>query len=156
MKRIKLDKIDRSILKDLQVNGRMTNVELAKNAGISAPPCLRRVNALEDAGYIQSYHARLNNHLLGYPVTIFAKVGLTSQKDSDLKDFQKKIAEWTCVRECHLLSGDSDYLLRIVAKDWDEYQHFLTNELACAPHVSSVKTSLSIKCVKDEPGIPLE
>src|SRR4051812_34461003 len=108
MRRIKLDKIDRRILRDLQTDGRMTNVELAHRAGISAPPCLRRVRALEEAGYIRGYHADLNPEALGYGVTVFAQVGLNSQAEPDLKAFEALIRSWPEVREANMLAGDTD------------------------------------------------
>ncbi|MGB0718958.1 MAG: Lrp/AsnC family transcriptional regulator [Bdellovibrionales bacterium] len=156
MRRAKLDKIDKKILRDLQDNGRITNVELAKNVGISAPPCLRRVRALEDSGYIKSYHAQVEPSLLGYSVTIFALVKLTSQAEKDLQKFEAQIKDWPMVRECHMLAGDVDFLLKIVAKDWDTYQTFLTNHLTAAPNVTSVKSSLAIRSGKSEPGVPIE
>ena len=156
MPRIKLDKIDRKILDNLQKDGRMSNVDLAKEAGISAPPCLRRVRALEDAGLIKSYHARVDNKALGYGVTIFAKVKLESHADTDLSAFEAACAGWDCVRECWMLTGDTDFLLKIVARDWDDYQQFLTSPLTASPNVSSVKSSLSIRASKEEPGVPID
>lgn len=134
----------------------MTNVDLAQEVGISAPPCLRRVRSLEEKGYIKSYHAKVDPALLGYGVTIFAMVKLTSQADKDLSAFIDRINQWPMVRECHMLAGDVDFILKIVAKDWDSYQDFLTHELTAAPNVTSVKSSLCIRSVKDEPGVPIE
>jgi DNA-binding Lrp family transcriptional regulator len=156
MARAKLDKIDKKILRELQGDGRITNVDLAKNVGISAPPCLRRVRALEELGYIKSYHARLDSAYLGYSVTVFALVKLTSQAEQDLLEFERRIKEWPMVRECHMLAGDVDFMLKIVAKDWDDYQEFLTHELTAAPNVTSVKSSLAIRATKETPGIPIE
>ena len=156
MARAKLDKIDRKILKELQDDGRITNVDLAKNVGISAPPCLRRVRALEEIGFIKSYHAKVDASYLGYTVTVFALVKLTSQAETDLKDFEKRINDWEMVRECHMLAGDVDFLLKIVAKDWDNYQEFLTHELTAAPNVTSVKSMLTVRAGKDVPGIPIK
>ncbi len=156
MRRAKLDKIDKKILRDLQDNGRITNVELAQNVGISAPPCLRRVRALEEAGLIKSYHAKVDNAALGYSVTIFALVKLTSQAENDLVEFEKHIRQLPMVRECNMLAGDVDFILKIVAKDWDSYQEFLTKNLTAAPNVTSVKSSLAIRCAKDTPGVPIE
>lgn len=156
VRRTKLDKIDRKILKDLQEDGRMTNVELAHNVGISAPPCLRRVRTLEESGYIESYHAKINPAAMGYTVTVFAQVRLTSHADTDLKKFEKQVREWELVRECYMLAGDFDFILKIVAKDWDAYQNFLTNDLTAAPNVTSVKSALSIRTTKDEPGVPID
>lgn len=156
MRRVKLDKIDKKILMHLQKDGRMTNVDLAKEAGISAPPCLRRVRALEEAGYISSYHAKLDAAAMGYGVTVFAQVKLVSQAENDLKQFIALIESWPVVRECHMLAGDTDFLLKIVAHDWDDYQHFLTGKLTAAPNVTSVKSSLCIRTAKEDPGVPVD
>ena len=154
-KKIKLDSVDRKILADLQDDGRMTNVELATRAGISAPPCLRRVRALEDAGVIRGYHADIDGDALGYTVTIFAFVGLTSQAETDLQDFETLVGDWDMVRECHMLMGETDFLLKIVAHDWDDFQRFLTTKLTPAPNVSHVKTALSIRARKTQTGVPV-
>jgi DNA-binding Lrp family transcriptional regulator len=156
MRRIKLDKIDRRILRDLQANGRMTNVELAQHAGISAPPCLRRVRALEEAGFIRGYHADVNPELLGYGVTVFAQVGLKSQAEPDLKAFEELAQTWPEVREVHMLAGETDFLLKIVAIDWDRYQRFLTTQLTAAPNVGHVRSMLAIRASKHEPGVPID
>lgn len=156
MKKTKIDKIDRTILKELQENGRITNVELARKAGISAPPCLRRVRALEDSGYIKGYRARLDASMLGYGVTVFAMVRLTSQAEQDLVRFERHVSALPMVRECHMLAGEVDFILKIAAKDWESYQEFLKKELTGAPNVTSVKSSLCIRAAKDEPGLPIE
>jgi DNA-binding Lrp family transcriptional regulator len=156
MRHVKLDRIDRRILRDLQADGRMTNVDLARRAGISAPPCLRRVRALEEAGYIRGYHADVNAEMLGYGVTVFAHVGLASQAETDLRSFEALIATWPEVREANMLAGETDFLLKIVAEDWDAYQKFLTSKLTAAPNVSHVKSALSIRTSKYEPGVPIE
>lgn len=155
MQKVKLDRIDRRILADLQSDGRMTNVELARRVGISAPPCLRRVRALEDAGYILGYHAEVEPSALGYSVMIFAFVGLNSQAEVDLRAFQDLVLEWPEVRECYMLAGDTDFLLKIVAEDWDEYQKFVTCKLTAAPNISHVKSALAIRCSKNEAGVPI-
>ena len=155
MRRVKLDRIDRRILRDLQDDGRITNVELAKRAGISAPPCLRRVRALEDAGYIRGYHADVDPELLGFGVMVFAHVGLTSQAESDLVAFESLVASWPDVRECHMLAGETDFLLKIVAQDWDSYNRFLTSQLTAAPNVSHVKSALAIRLSKQGCGVPI-
>ena len=156
MRRVKLDKIDRRILRDLQGDGRMTNVELARRAGISAPPCLRRVRALEEAGYIRGYHADINPEALGFGVAVFAQVGLSSQAEADLRQFEELAASWPLVRECHMLAGETDFLLKIVAEDWDAYQRFLTTQLTAAPNVSHVKSALAIRTSKSLPGVPID
>jgi DNA-binding Lrp family transcriptional regulator len=156
MQSAKLDRIDRRILRDLQDNGRMTNVELASRVGISAPPCLRRVRALEQADLIRGYHADINPEALGFSVTIFAFVGLSSQAEADLVAFEEMVGEWPEVRECHMLSGETDFLLKIVARDWDAFQRFLTSSLTPALNVSNVKTALAFRTKKQLPGVPID
>lgn len=152
---VKLDKIDRRIISDLQKDGRITNVDLAKNAGISAPPCLRRVRNLEEAGLILSYHARVNHSALGFPVTVFTTVKLHSVGEGELRKFEMLIDKWPLVREAYVMTGESDFLLKIVARDWDDYQNFLTTQLLESANVSAVKSSLSIKTSKCKAGVPL-
>ena len=156
MSKIKLDRIDRQILRDLQADGRMSNVDLAKRVGISAPPCLRRVRALEDAGFIEGYHADISAAALDYHVTVFAQVGLEHHSDKHIKAFTDLVNEWGLVRECHLMTGDFDALLKIVAHDWDEYQAFVTETLMAAPNIETVRSNLSIKATKEKPGVPVE
>lgn len=156
MQRVKLDRIDRRILSDLQADGRITNVELARRAGISAPPCLRRVRALEEAGFIRGYHAEVDPVAMGYNVTVFAHVGLNSQADADLRAFEELVRQWPEVRECHMLAGETDFLLKVVAHDWDDYQRFLTTRLTAAPNISHVKSALAIRTSKQEPGVPID
>ena len=155
MARVKLDAIDCRILHDLQADGRITNVELARRAGISAPPCLRRVRVLEEAGFIRGYHAELEPKHLGFNVTVLAQVGLSSQAEPDLEAFEDLVRGWPEVRECHMLAGETDFLLKVVAEDWDAYQRFLTTRLTAAPNVSHVKSALSIRASKSEPGVPI-
>ncbi|MBT8417680.1 MAG: Lrp/AsnC family transcriptional regulator [Silicimonas sp.] len=150
----KLDAIDRRILAELQADGRMTNVELASRVGISAPPCLRRVRTLEEQGYIQGYHASVDARALGFEVQVFAMVGLQSQAEADLSAFEERCRNWPLVRECHMLNGEVDFVLKCVAPDLSTFQRFLTEELTAAPNVVGVKTSLVIRDAKDEPGVP--
>jgi DNA-binding Lrp family transcriptional regulator len=155
MRRTKLDPVDRCILRELQTEGRITNVELARRAGISAPPCLRRVRALEAAGIIRGYHADLAPAALGFAVTVFAQIGLSSQAEADLVAFERLVAGWPEVREAHMLAGETDFLLKIVAADWDSYQRFLTTKLTAAANVSHVKSALTLRISKFTPGFPI-
>lgn len=152
----RLDPIDRKILAELQADGRMTNVELAKRVGISAPPCLRRVRTLEEAGFIRGYHARVDPRELGFEVQVFAMVGLQSQAEADLSAFEARCRAWPLVRECHMLNGEVDFILKCVAPDLSTFQSFLTEQLTAADNVASVKTSLVIRGAKDEPGVPFD
>ena len=155
MQKVKLDRIDRRILRDLQDDGRMTNVELSQRAGISAPPCLRRVRALEDAGYIKGYHAEIAGSLLNYKEMFFALVGLDSQAQSVLQDFETQMNSWPEVRECHMIRGGGDFLLKVVAKDKDQ-RDALTMGITAASHVSTVTTFETIRTAKDLSGIPID
>lgn len=156
MSATRLDEIDRKILAELQADGRMTNVELAKRVGISAPPCLRRVRTLEEAGFIRGYHADVDPRELGFEVQVFAMVGLQSQAEADLSAFEARCRAWPLVRECHMLNGEVDFILKCVAPDLSTFQSFLTEELTAADNVVSVKTSLVIRDAKDEPGVPFD
>ena len=156
MAKVKLDRIDLRILRDLQENGRMTNVDLAKRAGISPPPCLRRVRALEDTNCIRGYHADVNPEALGFGVTVYANVGLHSQAEADLLAFEELARSWPDVRECHMLAGEMDLLIKIVSTDWDSYQKFLTTRLTAAPNVSVVKSALAIRTSTHRPGVPID
>ena len=153
---VKLDAIDRQILIELQADGRMTNVELSKRVGISAPPCLRRVRALEEAGLIEGYHADVDARSLGFEVEVFAMVGLKSQAENDLVAFEEAVRAWPLVRDCHMLNGEIDFVLRIVAPDLPSFQQFLTHDLTPFPNLESVTTRLVIRRSKREAGVPLD
>lgn len=152
----RLDRIDRHILRLLQEDGRMTNVDLAARVGISPPPCLRRVRSLERAGFIRGYHADLDPQRLGFEVRVFAQVRLKSQAEPDLLAFEELARGWSTVRECHMLNGEVDFILKCAAPDLKAFQRFLTESLTPAPNVASVKTSLVIRSGKDEPAVPFD
>ncbi|KRC82198.1 DNA-binding Lrp family transcriptional regulator [Sphingomonas naasensis] len=152
---MRFDDIDVRILGLLQDNGRMTNVELAERVGLTAPPCLRRVRALEQQGAISGYHAALDPAALGYNLTVFAMVSLKSQAESDLRAFEQLVADIPEVRECHMLNGEIDFILKIVAPDLQSFQQILTTKLTTAPNVEHVKTSLTIRTSKALPGVPV-
>ena len=149
-----LDQIDRRILAELQVDGRMTNVELARRADITAPPCLRRMRRLEEAGVIRGYHADTDPARLGWEITFFAVVGLESQKETVLHGFETLVAEWPEVRECHMIRGGGDFLLRLVARD-TAHENALTQKLTGAPHVGRVQTLQTIRTSVSLAGVPL-
>lgn len=150
-----LDLIDLKILAEIQADGRITNVELARRVGISPPPCLRRVRALEEAGYIHGYRGQIDGRKLGFDVTVFASVHLASQADADLRAFEQFVRQEPLVRECWMLSGEIDFILKCVAPDMATFQEFVTR-LTAAPQVRNVKTSLVLHNSKDAPGVPLE
>lgn len=151
-----MDRIDRQILGFLQDDGRMTNVDLAERVGLTAPPCLRRVRALEEQGAIRGYHAELDAGVLGYPITVFAMVSLRSQAEADLAAFEAHVGAIPEVRECHMLNGEIDFILKIVAADLKGFQGLLTTHLTAAENVASVKTSLTIRTAKHLPGVPID
>jgi len=151
-----IDELDRSILAILQEEGRITNVELASRVGLTAPPCLRRMRALEESGVIKGYHAELDPGALGYGIMVFALVSLRSQAEADLRAFESHVAELPEIRECHMLNGEIDFILKIVAHDLQSFQSFLTSKLTPAPNVASVKTSLTIRTSKTSCGIPVD
>ncbi len=153
--RDRFDDVDLKILDELQNDGRITNVELAHRAGISAPPCLRRVRALEEAGVIRGYRALLDEKQLGFEVTAFAMVGLSSQAEADLMAFEDQVRAWPLVRECHMLSGEVDFMLKCVAPDLTRFQDFIIQDLTAAPNVDAVKTALIIRESKSEAVAPL-
>ncbi|TCD04986.1 Lrp/AsnC family transcriptional regulator [Erythrobacteraceae bacterium CFH 75059] len=153
---MELDQIDRQLLALLQANGRITNVELAARVGLTAPPCLRRVRALEEAGYIEGYHARLSARRLGVDITVLVLVSLRSQAEDVLRAFEEHVAGLPQVRQCHMVNGEIDFILTVVSRDLTSFQAFLTTHLTSAPGVASVKTSPVIRTAKDEPGVPVE
>ncbi|WP_447724553.1 Lrp/AsnC family transcriptional regulator [Sphingomonas koreensis] len=150
------DEIDRQIMAHLQADGRMTNVDLADRVGLTAPPCLRRVRTLEEKGAIRGYHADLDPVWLGYTITVFAMVSLKSQAETDLEAFEAHVSGIPEIRECYMLNGDIDFILKIVAKDLSSFQQFLTTKLTTAPNVAHVRTSLTIRSSKSLPGVPVE
>jgi len=154
--KIRLDAIDWHILNELQADGRITNVELARRVGISAPPCLRRVRALEEAGLIRGYRTLLDEKQLGYEVTAFAMVGLHSQTEADLIAFENTVNGWPEVRECYMLSGEVDFLLKCVVPDLQSFQNFIIRDLTAAPNVDSVRTALTIRQTKNDPVVPMK
>ena len=148
------DAIDRRILSELQADGRITNVELARRAGISAPPCLRRVRRLEESGLIRGYHAETDPNKLGWSITFFVIVGLDSQKELVLSAFERTVALWDEVRECHMIRGGGDFLLRVVARD-AAHENLLTQRLTGIAEVSRVQTLQTIRTSKNQPGVPI-
>jgi len=151
----RLDEIDHILLRALQTDGRMSNVDLAEKAGISAPPCLRRLRHLEESGYIKSYSANLDAEKMGYSISAFIQISLASTKNDDLQAFMHKIQEWDHVREAYALAGDCDFLLKIVARNWDDYQDFLLNILPTAPAIGTNKSYLAVKAIKTTGGVPV-
>lgn len=152
---VTLDATDWKILRELQQQGRLTNVELASRVGLSPPPCLRRVQALEKAGIIAGYRALLDGDKLGFDVSMFAFVGLARQAEAELTAFAARAAQWPLVREAYAISGEADFLLKCTARDLSQLQDFIIRELTAAPNVEHVKTTLILRVAKYEPGVPI-
>jgi DNA-binding Lrp family transcriptional regulator len=151
----RLDSIDIAILRELQDDGSITNVELARRVGLSAPPCLRRVRALEEAGYIKGYRALLTPKMLGFEVVFFAMVQLATQGKAQLAEFQRRVTDWPAVRECWSLSGEVDFILKCVAPNLTGLQR-VVDDLTELPNVRNVRSALSLDVIKDEPLVPME
>lgn len=156
MSLIELDDIDRRILTALQNNARISNVELARMVGLSPSPCLRRVKTLEDCGVIQRYVSLLDQGAVGFPVSVFVNVTLERQVESALEQFEAAIEQRPEVLECYLMTGDADYLLRVVTRDLASYERFLVDHLARIPGVSSIKSSFALKQVSYRTALPLK
>ena len=155
MPEIDLDAIDRRILDGLQRNGRVSNVDLARDVGLSPSPCLRRVRELEAAGVIDRYVAVLDPGAVGLSLSVFVQVTLERQIESALDTFERVVAARPEVMECYLMTGDADYLLRVVVADVAAYEQFLKNHLTRIPGVASIKSSFALNRVKYETALPL-
>jgi len=156
MQRVKLDKIDRRILRDLQADGRMTNVELSKRAGISAPPCLRRVRNLEKAGIIKGYCATIDQKACGYPITCFVRIRLSIHTEDTIQKFEKIVNDTPEILDCYLMAGGSDYQLRVVTGSLDEYEELVRKTFQKLPGISSVETSFAYGVVKKSRVLPVK
>jgi Lrp/AsnC family transcriptional regulator, leucine-responsive regulatory protein len=152
---MKLDDIDRRILAALQRDGRLQNVELAKRVGLSPSPCLRRVKALEESGVIEKYVAMLDPAMIGMGLTVFARVWLKGQDNETVNKFTDEIKKLPQVVECHLMAGDCDFLLRVVAADLDDYRRFQLEHLTRIECVQNVKTEIPMQKIKLTSELPL-
>lgn len=150
-----LDAIDHHILTLLQENARLSNVDLADAVGLSPSPCLRRVRALEDAGVITGYAALVDQEAVGLPVSVFVMVTLERQIEHALEEFEARVLALPEVMECYLMTGDSDYMLRVVTQDLRAYEAFLMNHLTKFPGVSSIKSSFALKQVVYRTALPI-
>tara|TARA_B100000795_G_scaffold49994_1_gene32832 strand:- start:240 stop:710 length:471 start_codon:yes stop_codon:yes gene_type:complete len=156
MNKKELDLIDKKILRILQDDGRISNLDLSKKIGMSPPPTLRRVRDLEQNGYIEGFRANLNHSKLGYDLTVFIFIGLKNQNEEELNKFEKLVWGWEEVRECHMLNGEVDFILKIVAKNMNTFQEFLTNNISSNDNISSIKTAFAIKATKSLGNVPLD
>ena len=150
-----MDELDLKILEKLQHDARITNVALAESVNLSPAPCLRRVKELEEEGVISGYNTLLNPEKLGWMVSVFIEIRLERQVLSDLQVFEEHIENFPEVMECYLMTGSSDYLLRVVAKDLKSLQTFITDRLAGVPNVANMQSSVALKQVKYKTALPI-
>jgi DNA-binding Lrp family transcriptional regulator len=152
---MKLDKQDRAILTALQRDGRLPNAALAQLVSLSESACLRRLRALEESGVIEGYTARLNQQLAGHPVNVFVDITLNRQAQTDLQSFEAAIKAIPEVMECYLMSGDSDYLLRVVVADTAHFERIHSQQLTRLPGVARVHSSFALRTVKRSRELPV-
>lgn len=155
MSRNKLDEIDSRILRVLQENARISNVDLAESVGISPSPCWRRVRELETDGVIDRYVTLVKPGAVGLPVSVFIQVSLEKQVEAALEEFEAAVLARPEVMECYLMTGDADYLLRVVLSDLEAYERFLLDHLTRIPCVASIKSSFALKQVKYRTALPI-
>jgi Lrp/AsnC family leucine-responsive transcriptional regulator len=151
-----MDELDLDILKRLQDDAKITNVALAEAVNLSPAPCLRRVRELELAGVIRSYTTLLDSEKMGWGVSVFIDVRLEKQVISDLRIFEENIQSYPEVMECYLMTGTSDYLLRVVARDLKSLQTFITDKLAGTPNIANLRSSIALKQVKYKTALPID
>ena len=151
-----IDIIDKKILRILQDDGRISNLDLSTKIGMSPPPTLRRVRDLEQNGYIDGFRANLNHSKLGYDLTAFIFIGLKNQNEDELNKFEKLVWGWEEVRECYMLNGDVDFILKCVAKNMHLFQEFLTNSISTNANIASIRTAFAIKPTKSLGNVPLD
>ena len=150
-----LSEIDYKILKYLQDNARLSNVELSEHIHLSQSPCLRRVRNMEASGVIKGYVALVDQNTVGLPVSVFVNVRLEKQIERALEIFEETVKNWSEVMECYLMTGDSDYLLRVVASDLVAYERFLMDKLTRVPGVASINSSFALKQVTYKTALPI-
>jgi Lrp/AsnC family leucine-responsive transcriptional regulator len=151
----KLDEIDRKIIAALQADGKITVNELAEKVGLSASPCARRVRLLEQAKVIKGYTAIIDQKKVGLPISAFASIKLERQREDALERFSKAVSRWPEVVDCYLMTGQRDYLLRIVVRDLEAYERFLNDKLTRLEGVASIETSFALKQIKRSEALPV-
>ncbi len=151
----RIDDVDRRIISELQRDGRLTVVQLAERVGLSASPCARRVHLLEDHGIIKGYTAIIDQRLAGLPVSAFASIKLDRQREEDLDRFAHAVAFWPEIVDCYLMTGQRDYLMRIVVRDLDAYEQFIKHKLTRLENIASIETSFALTQIKRSEILPL-
>ena len=151
-----IDSTDLKILRILQDEGRISNLDLAKKINMSPPPTLRRVRDLEQGGFIDEYRANINAIKLGFDLTVWIFVSLKNQNEESLRQFEKLVWGWEQVRECYMLNGEVDFILKCISKNMEDFNNFLTNQVTSFENISSVKTAFAIKTTKSLGKVPLD
>jgi len=151
-----LDAIDRRILSMLQDNGKATNKEIANDLGMSITPIYERIKKMEEAGYIRSYTAIVDKDMLGYKLIAYCQVKLDVHKRQFLKQFEQEVDQLDEVVECYHMTGQDDYLLKVIVKDMSDYQHFISDKLAALDNIGSVRSSFVMTEVKWQVSVPVE
>jgi Lrp/AsnC family leucine-responsive transcriptional regulator len=155
MPNVDFDAIDVKILNKLQENAKLTNVELSNSINLSPSPCLARVRALERKGVVSRYVTLLDPLKLGLGISVFVQIGMERQVERNLEDFQTAISRYSEVMECYLMTGDFDYLIRVVVEDMPALERFIVDKLTKIPGISNIKSSLALKQVKYKTALPL-
>ncbi|MCT4656626.1 MAG: Lrp/AsnC family transcriptional regulator [Cohaesibacter sp.] len=143
-----MDRIDRHILRELQAHGRLTNNELAERVNLSPSPCLRRMRNLEKKGVIKGYTAQIDQKAYGLPITVFVHIRLDEHSTASSKKFEEAIKRVDEVLDCYLMTGNCDYLLRVLVKDLEAYEDFVRNRLHPIPGIASIDTSFAFGVIK--------
>jgi Lrp/AsnC family leucine-responsive transcriptional regulator len=152
---LKLDRTDRAILHELQLDGRLSNVELATRINLSESACLRRVRNLEELGVISGYAMLVDQRQVGYPSTVFVQISLDRQQREDLENFERAVSRVPEVMECYLMTGEADFLLRVVASDAADFEQLHSNYLTRLPGVTRVHSSFSLRTVVKKTELPI-
>jgi DNA-binding Lrp family transcriptional regulator len=147
MRKIHFDRIDRAILNQLQLDGRITNAQLAERVNLSASACLRRVHALENNGVIDRYTALINQAAAGKPSNVYVEISLNRQSEEALESFERHAAKCPDIQECHLMAGDFDYLVRVAVADTEDYERIHKTQLSRLPHVAHIKTNFALRTI---------
>jgi Lrp/AsnC family transcriptional regulator, leucine-responsive regulatory protein len=155
MPKLKLDKIDCELLNHIQSDAKMANTELADKLGLSPSPCLRRVKSLENNGVIKRYVGIIDPVLVGLPISVFVTVSLRNQGRAALEEFESHIKDYEEIMECYLMTGNSDYLLRVAVPDMESYEQFLLDKITTIPCVGNIESSFSLKQVIYRTAMPL-
>jgi DNA-binding Lrp family transcriptional regulator len=149
-----MDRIDQQILHELQLDARLTNQALAERVNLSPSPCLRRVRQLEERGIITGYSARVDQKACGYPITVFVRIALARHDTATISEFERRVGEINEIMDCFLMTGQRDYLMRVVTASLEDYERFVRNTIHTIPGVASMDTSFAYGVIKQARALP--